>query len=807
MNGYVVRCRVAARVELFILLLITSFLRLAMHRSALRPVPQFLSVLEKVSPFVPLPSLLTNPEAVSLITGKARRFARLQQTLAEVPRPNRSEWIRRELHLHRRAPGETIEKIHSQLLDFNVQPLARLTWSDVRGIVVKHNVSNSSGVVTPVVPYQLLIELVLLQIDCPQTRRAIEVDIEREAQHYVAKHSKADVIPPLPEGAFVQWFEQDVYLRSSWCKQGEHLRIPVVVIMGHVDHGKTTLLDALQHSAIVDSEPGRITQSIQSFTVPLPQREATLASNAIRKITFVDTPGHKIFVELRTSGSRLADIVLLIISLEEGVQTQTKEILQTALHFKRPVVVMLNKVDKFRDKSRLAAVIRSIASDLAELSVEIQLIDSVDTLRVLVSGKHKKRTFDMFCSSESSSGRKCLAVCASALKGTNLDLLHIVLQEMAYKLGKMADHSEGRLQAVVVESYLKNGRNAVSTVVRSGIAKPGIAFVVDANYGVITSLADQWGRLMDRAEPGMAVNVFGCEKPDGSPSSGTHVIEMPSLAEARSVYLYRRKLSGYVQQFFSHLSLLRPRGMPTHFLHIGDYGQSKDETNYEFKLLWKEATAAESSNTDEDLTWSSYQYDVPAKTEEEMNERMRNMISFGVLCITDTWHSGRLMVREIPRLGTKNVRYDILGAQLGDVDDESLQRYGAQTKLVINYRGNRLTDPTVSMGLHSRNIEYRHFDVYSDMVQFLKQFAVEQQRLIESKLLAGGRIPQSSNRELASVATIAKVSGVDVDLAKSPKDSSDEESEMSKLLQVNAGVDAKRRKVRLRLVSPDSKHY
>ena len=530
-----------------------------------------------------------------------------------------------------------------------------------------------------------------------------------------------------PEGAArCEWCEVDRYVNVASIKGGGP-RTPTVCIVGHIDHGKTTLLDTLQKSSLCDVESGKITQTIRAFTVALSDNSAAQITFP-RSVTFVDTPGHKIFAEMRLCGQRAADYVLLLIALDEGIQGQTVEVIEMAIELKKPLIIALNKVDLFDDPRSLSSAIVRILKRLRELGVALFLVDSPAAAMAL-----PPPTLEKVVTGEDKSKRVAVGVCISGKFQRNLDSLLAIFRVLANHKKPLSDHTAA-LQAVTIESWKKRDEVVISTIVRSGVASKGMPFIADQCYGVIDRLEDSWGKVMAHAKPGEAACVR-CYRAAGCPASGTHLIQMDSEEDAQRVFYYRRLLSLFLQTFPSKSHLLRPAGMDCRFGHVGCFGeQAKGDSPYDYKLLY-ESAAPTDTQTPEELLWRVSQPQSPTKTEEDVANRIRRSQPCFVLLKVDTWHSARLLMREVPRLGTANVLLEVVGVSFGKLTERDLagQR---QLDLVLSYRAPALDCPKAAYALEKAGVPYANFDVYLSLVEYVKAFAVAKQReLMNSPLV------------------------------------------------------------------------
>ena len=249
--------------------------------------------------------------------------------------------------------------------------------------------------------------------------------------------------------------------------QGNDPRAPVVTVMGHVDHGKTSLLDALRQSDVVSTEYGGITQHIGAYQVKV---------NDKKLITFIDTPGHAAFTEMRARGSKITDIVILVVAANDGIKPQTIEAINHSKAAGVPIIVAVNKCD-------------------------LQGIDTTKVKNQLL--EHELIVEEM--------GGEVLCNEISALKKINLDKLkeNILLQS---ELLDLRTKKNALAKAVVIESRLDKGRGPVSTVlITSGTLKKGDTFISGSTKGKVRAMFDYNNKQINSAEPSMPVEVIGFE--------------------------------------------------------------------------------------------------------------------------------------------------------------------------------------------------------------------------------------------------------------------------------------------------------
>ncbi len=272
-------------------------------------------------------------------------------------------------------------------------------------------------------------------------------------------------------------------------------RPPVVTIMGHVDHGKTSLLDALRGTDVVRGEAGGITQHIGAYQVTLKDKS---------KITFLDTPGHEAFSEMRARGADVTDIVILAVAADDGLMPQTIEAIHHTRAAGKPMIVAINKVDKHEANPQ------RIRERLLEHDVQVEEM-----------------------------GGETQDVEVSALKKTGLEALIEKIQLQA-ELLELTANPDRPAEASVIEAKLDKGRGPVATVlVRRGTLRVGDVFVVGAESGKVRALIDDKGRQIKEAGPSVPVEILGLS---GVPMAGDPLQVVESEARAREVAEYRQSV-------------------------------------------------------------------------------------------------------------------------------------------------------------------------------------------------------------------------------------------------------------------------
>jgi translation initiation factor IF-2 len=277
-------------------------------------------------------------------------------------------------------------------------------------------------------------------------------------------------------------------------------RPPVVTIMGHVDHGKTTLLDAIRSTNVAEGEAGGITQHIGAYKVSIQDTQSPAYG---RQIVFLDTPGHEAFTRMRARGAKATDIVVLVVAADDGVMPQTIEAIDHAHAAEVPLIVAVNKIDK---------------PDALPDRVKKQLAD-----RGLLPEDW---------------GGKTVFVDVSAKKKTNLNLLMemICLVADLQDLKATPDHPA---TGVVLEAKLDRGRGPVATLlVQNGTLRTGENFVVGNVYGKVRAMFDDRGNQMESAPPSTPVEILGME---GLPQAGDQFVVVADRDKARGISEYREQ--------------------------------------------------------------------------------------------------------------------------------------------------------------------------------------------------------------------------------------------------------------------------
>ena len=302
-------------------------------------------------------------------------------------------------------------------------------------------------------------------------------------------------------------------------------RAPVVTIMGHVDHGKTSLLDALRETDVAGGEAGGITQHIGAYRV-------TLKSG--KQITFIDTPGHQAFTAMRARGANVTDIVVLVVAADDGIMEQTVEAIRHAKAADVPIIVAINKMDRPDAKPD------RVRQELLQHEIVVEEL-----------------------------GGEVLDVEVSALKKTNLDKLEEAILLQAELLDLSANPNRSA-EGVVLEAKLERGRGPVATVlVQRGTLSVGDVFVTGSEWGRVRALVDERGQALPEAGPSTPIEVLGL---NGLPLAGDDFVVVENEGRAREVTDFRQRRRrdvaaaaggrGTLEQMFSKIALGTAKELP-----------------------------------------------------------------------------------------------------------------------------------------------------------------------------------------------------------------------------------------------------
>jgi translation initiation factor IF-2 len=328
----------------------------------------------------------------------------------------------------------------------------------------------------------------------------INQTLDQELAQEMARHFGADTNVITFEEQAAKEAAAEAGVDTAAEAESMQVRPPVVTIMGHVDHGKTTLLDSIRHTDVAGGEAGGITQHIGAYKV----RVADPNSPAFgREIVFLDTPGHEAFTRMRSRGAKVTDIVVLVVAADDGVMPQTVEAIDHARAANVPIIVAVNKIDK---------------PDALPDRVKKQLAD-----RGLMPEDW---------------GGTTVFVDVSAKQKTNLNLLMEMICLVA-DLGELKANPDRPATGVVLEAKLDRGRGPVATVlVQNGTLKTGDYFVVGNVFGRVRAMFDDRGAQLEQALPATPVEIIGLE---GLPQAGDQFVVAADRDKARSISDYREQ--------------------------------------------------------------------------------------------------------------------------------------------------------------------------------------------------------------------------------------------------------------------------
>ncbi|AMW34486.1 translation initiation factor IF-2 [Haematospirillum jordaniae] len=302
-------------------------------------------------------------------------------------------------------------------------------------------------------------------------------------------------------------------------------RAPVVTVMGHVDHGKTSLLDALRETNVVSGEAGGITQHIGAYQVSM--------SNG-RKITFIDTPGHEAFTAMRARGAKVTDIVVLVVAADDGIMPQTIEAIRHARAAEVPIVVAINKMDKpDANPGRVRTELLQHEVVVEEMGGDIQTVE------------------------------------VSAKQRLNLEKLEEAILLQAEMLDLRAN-PDRMAEGTIVEAKMERGRGSVATVlIRRGTLRVGDVFVAGKESGRVRAMIDDKGNRIEEAGPAVPVEILGL---DGIPSAGDDFVVTGDEAKARDIAAYRQRKEreaqavksarGTMEQMFARIQAGEAKELP-----------------------------------------------------------------------------------------------------------------------------------------------------------------------------------------------------------------------------------------------------
>lgn len=334
---------------------------------------------------------------------------------------------------------------------------------------------------------------------------------------------------------------QSIYdeLKSPVNPKQLHKRPPVVTIMGHVDHGKTTIIDYLRKSSVVSQEHGGITQHIGAFQVITPSSK--------RKITFLDTPGHAAFLKMRERGANITDIIVLVVSIEDSIMPQTVEAIKHAKNSGNETIIAITKIDKLKQPKEREKALERITADLIFHDIQLEQM-----------------------------GGDVQVVPLSARSGENMDMLEesIVLLSDVMDI-RAEDSNKVAAEGWVLESQVKKTVGNVATVLlRKGCLQKGSILVSGNTYCKVRNLLDSAGKTVAKAMPADAVEVLGWKE---LPEAGEQVVQATNESQAKKYNAKRTALLEVEEQAINVEKLNMERGLKKH----EDESRERDEDDYD----------------------------------------------------------------------------------------------------------------------------------------------------------------------------------------------------------------------------------
>ena len=433
-------------------------------------------------------------------------------------------------------------------------------------------------------------------------------------------------------------------------------RPPVVTIMGHVDHGKTTILDWLRKSSIAAGEHGGITQHIGAFSVPMPSGKI---------ITFLDTPGHAAFLDMRQRGANVTDIVILVVAADDSVKPQTIEAISHAKAAKVPMIVAINKVDK-EDID-----IDRVKQDLARHEVDIEDYGG-DTQVVCISGKTGKGMPD-------------------------LENAAVTLSEV---LDMRAD-VDGQAEGWVLEASIKSMGKVATVLVRRGTIRPGDFIVAGKTWARVRCMRNEAGVEIEAAGPGTPVEIDGWRS---QPEAGDEVLQAPDESKAKSVVDYRLESEERDKMALDMEAINSSRSA------------IQERRQREKERLEAEAKAAEDAILDAVEAMS------PAVTEEDSKPHTH---ALSLIVKADVSGSLEAVINSVVSLGNAEVYPRIIRSGVGQISEFDVTHASSAKGHIINFNTEvdsnirRMADDA-KVRIMDHNIIYRLVDdVKKELVELL----------------------------------------------------------------------------------------
>lgn len=387
-------------------------------------------------------------------------------------------------------------------------------------------------------------------------------------------------------------------------------RPPVVAIMGHVDHGKTTILDHLRKSSIVKSEHGGITQHIGAFSVTTPISK--------KQITFLDTPGHSAFLKMRERGANITDIVILVVAADDSVKPQTLEAIKHCDKYRSNVIVAINKCDK------PDANPSKVLNDLSANGIYTEQY-----------------------------GGDIQAVEVSGLTGLNMDKLEEEIITLAEVLELKAEKTGVPVKGHIIESQVKKGAgNSASVLVTQGTLKVGSILVAGSTWGKVKSMKNEFQKNVKNVAPGFPVEVFGWKE---LPNAGDSVLEVKKESSAKQ-FVAERNMKIQEEKSLNELE---------------DLNKSRIQQKLQLEKQEKLKELLKYGLSVEDLKKKELELE-DQYSEETTNENGIREIPFIVK--SDVSGSAEAVVESVSNIGNDEIKPTILYSEVGSPTESDLER-------------------------------------------------------------------------------------------------------------------------------------
>lgn len=461
-------------------------------------------------------------------------------------------------------------------------------------------------------------------------------------------------------------------------EKGATRKSPVVTIMGHVDHGKTTLLDTLRKTNVAEREAGGITQHIGAFKVKLP---GILSSNGGNDsddtLTFIDTPGHEAFTRMRNAGAKVTDIIVLVIAADDGVMPQTVEVIKHAKNYGVPIIVAINKID--RDNANPERV-------------EDQLLD-----------------YDIVTEKN---GGNVQVVGISALKGLNIDQLLEAIALQAEMLDLKAKRKNCPMEATVIEGRVDKGLGLTTTaIVRRGTMRPGQFFVAGLTYGRVKSIRDQNLKQLKEGYPSDPVEIIGF---NGMPEAGDFILEVQDEIHAKRMIDYRLLERKFEQEEEEAMKLFEQK------LELAALKEEALKKRQDKFIHGTELTAEEELSEIED------------EIEEAFTDKRPTLpliIKADVRGALDAFHN---IISSFP---SDEVRIQIVKESVGQISDSDIELAKATGSQIIGM--NIKASSALALKAQNLKIPLVHFKVIYHLIDYLKGELTKILPLIEQEEVIG----------------------------------------------------------------------